>query len=67
MSLPEVFTARSPQEFQAAIQAVLCQPASPTHNVKPALGDLRFGLQWSQCLSEMPKAVQVLMAKRQVS
>jgi len=67
MSLPEVFTARSPQEFQAAIQAVLCQPASPTHNVKPALGSLRFGLQWSQCLSHMPKAVQVLMAKRQAS
>jgi len=67
MPLPEVFVAHSPEEFQTAIQEVLCKPVSPIQNMKPVLGSPRYGLQWSQCLAVMPKTIQALMAQRQDS
>lgn len=54
IDLPEVTVARSPSQFQQAMRSVLQRPALSPAPV--AAGDLRYGLQWDQCLAPVPEA-----------
>lgn len=54
-ALPEVLTARSPAQFQAAMRSVLQRP--PLNPALIPVGDLRYSLRWDQCLAAVPQTV----------
>ena len=58
-SLPEVFVARSPHEFQVAIRDVLQR--TPQGNEQKVNRVIRNKLQWSSCLALIPETVTRIM------